>query len=249
MNKNESLSNESITEVITDDFSESIKKEFISPSSDIVKNLAEITVDNFMDDGLLKQIPILSTVISGFKITGGIRNFFFLKKLAIFFQEYRLNQIDPEKVSKFNNEFENDKTYRNKVVEFIIIQIDRLENLSKTEILAKLLLGYTEGNYDWNDFKDLVASLNIIHPKGIRVLNNNKNSIEQVNYIINSEPLKTTAKQEINLQKDIESIAILESAGLIFKGLVSPPKKSNVVGQETTMLTALGCNFIEYGLS
>lgn len=61
-------------------FLESIKENSI----DIVSNVAEVELDNFLEDGLWKNIPFVSTAVSLFKIGKSIRDIYSYKNLLNF---------------------------------------------------------------------------------------------------------------------------------------------------------------------
>jgi len=59
----------------------------------IVKDLAEIPIDSKIPDKLLKEIPILRTILGIFSVGKSIKEFLFTKKLSIFLTElYKTKQ-------------------------------------------------------------------------------------------------------------------------------------------------------------
>ena len=62
-------------------------------SVDCLSSLAEVGLDSIMEDGLFKDVPILSTVVSLYKIGGSIKDRHNMKKLITFLNEIN-NEID-----------------------------------------------------------------------------------------------------------------------------------------------------------
>lgn len=61
-------------------FSDSLEVDIVEG----VSELAEIGLDSIMDEGMLKEVPFLSTVVSLYKIGTSLKERHNLKKLAIF---------------------------------------------------------------------------------------------------------------------------------------------------------------------
>ena len=64
-------------------FGDSLKEDSVSCISD----LAEVGLDAIFEDGMLKDIPILSTAVSLYKIGSSIKERHNLKKLILFLSE------------------------------------------------------------------------------------------------------------------------------------------------------------------
>ena len=65
-------------------------------SVDCLSSLAEVGLDSIMEDGLFKDVPILSTVVSLYKIGDNIKDRYNIKKLIAFLNEIN-NEIPNEK--------------------------------------------------------------------------------------------------------------------------------------------------------
>lgn len=128
------------------DLTESFKYSMVSDDADeLLSNAAELGLDSFLEDGLFKDIPLFSTVVSVFKIGNGIKEYSYRKKLAIFLKGLRDGNIDPAKQKRHIIAFENDKKTRTKEIEYILVLLDRLIQETRAEHLAKFYLAYLEG--------------------------------------------------------------------------------------------------------
>ena len=73
--------------------SESINDNILS----ILSNASEIALDSILEDGLLKEIPFFTTLISVYHIGHQFSELHYLKKLAIFIDEINKNSIEEDK--------------------------------------------------------------------------------------------------------------------------------------------------------
>jgi len=59
----------------------------------ISENALELGIDSILEQGLLREIPVVSTLTGLIRIGVGVRDYLFLKKLLAFLQQ--LADIDP----------------------------------------------------------------------------------------------------------------------------------------------------------
>lgn len=176
------------------------KNELQKTALDMAFDYAEIGLDSIVENDALSEVPIVKTVLSFYKVGVSLRERDFIRKLLQFLHEFNLGQVSTEKAEEFSEKLEDNKSYREKVTEHVLLYVEKLETLDKAKILARLLLAHTQGHYDWEHFTHLSASLNRLHPYGLAILS--KNSFE-------SNPNQT-------LHLDPEQFEILASAGLAF---------------------------------
>ncbi len=129
-------------------FNDSLTSEIILTATD----LGEVALDSFLESGIIKDIPLLSTVVSLFKIGHSVGDAFYIKKLATFINEINRNVIEAEKLEKYKKLIhENPKKFK-KDIEFILVLINRFIDSEKSKYLAKLYVAYLEEKIDWKDF-------------------------------------------------------------------------------------------------
>ncbi len=129
-------------------FSNSLKEDTISCISD----LAEVGLDTVMDNGILKEIPILSTAIAVYKIGNSIKERHNIKKLTIFLNEINKGIADKQKRQEYQKKINNNKNFRNQEIEYLFILIDRYISYDKSQMLAKLYLAYLDDMINFEDF-------------------------------------------------------------------------------------------------
>lgn len=128
-------------------FADSLKEESIA----CIGEYAEIGLDAVMEDGILKDIPIVSTAIALFKIGNSITERHNLKKLLIFINEINNGIADEEKRKEYQQKLQSDEKFRNREIEYLFVLIDRYISYDKPQMLAKLYLAYLEGIIIWEE--------------------------------------------------------------------------------------------------
>ena len=121
---------------------------------DIVASLSELSevgLDSILEEGILKDIPFLSTVRAVYKIGNTIKERHNIKKLAVFINEINQNVISEEKRHQYQEKLNSNEEFRNQEMEYLIVLIDRYISLDKPRMLAKLYLAYLDGYIVWEE--------------------------------------------------------------------------------------------------
>ena len=109
--------------------------ELLSPSIDLSIDYSEIFLDDLLDNEVIKEIPIVKTVVGVIKTGIIVNQLWFAKKLLTFIREFNQGNIDSKKLAKFRSRFEKEDKYRKKVVENIMVFNDRFLEINKSKIL------------------------------------------------------------------------------------------------------------------
>ncbi|MBI2474184.1 MAG: hypothetical protein HYV68_00615 [Candidatus Taylorbacteria bacterium] len=115
---------------------EEIGKELIEPTFDLGTDYAELALDEFFDDGLLKEVPVVKTLVALVKTGIAIKERFFIKKFLVFLKEFHLDGEDKEELKEFKKKFDEDKKYREKITEQILVIVEQLDSVQKAKISA-----------------------------------------------------------------------------------------------------------------
>lgn len=116
----------------------------------ITKDFLEIGVDSVLNDGLLKDIPIINTVQSIAKLGLNIRDRLFLKKIIHFL--YNAKDISADLRKETIDKINNSKKYKTAVGEKLLFIIDRADEIEKAEYNARLFSYLLKGTIDYDDF-------------------------------------------------------------------------------------------------
>ncbi|RJP50164.1 MAG: hypothetical protein C4583_11070 [Anaerolineaceae bacterium] len=122
-----------------------------SDLSDLLQDYGEIALDSVVSDGILKEIPVINSIVGVAKIAISIRDKLLVKKLAHFLHE--LSDTTEKERMNFLQEFEEDPKEQRKIGENLLLLLDRLDNMDKPAMVAKLLKAYIKGEIDsFDDF-------------------------------------------------------------------------------------------------
>ena len=123
-----------------------------SDITEVVSGLAEIGLDSIMEDGLLRDIPFISTAVSLYRIGQSISERHNIKKLIIFLNSINEKTVDETKRRQYIQTITEDAEKRSKELEYVLVIIDRYIGYEKPTMLAKLYLSYLEEVINWKEF-------------------------------------------------------------------------------------------------
>lgn len=163
-----------VTESITKSFGESI----IKNASDAGVDTVEVMLDSFVQDEILRSIPIVKYAIAAYKIVDDIKGRYFLRKLQIFINSFNTGNATEADVRKRQAEFADGN--RDMELEYITIIVDRYLDLEKPAILAKLYLAYLDEIVTWDEFCSYSEVINTVLKCDIKYL------IDKEEYIVSN---------------------------------------------------------------
>lgn len=117
---------------------------------DIISDAGEIILDASMTDGILKDLPIIGTIVKLYKSGVGIKGYIFVKKLNRFLTA--LKDVPKEQREDFVNRINDDPEFKKKVGESLILILDRLDSIDKTDYIAKAFKKYMEEHISYEMF-------------------------------------------------------------------------------------------------
>lgn len=132
--------------------SESLATTISQEEVSIVSDLGEIALDSVLKDGLLKDIPFVSTAISLYRIGNSIREREHIRKLASFLDEIRLHTVNESEREEYLSKIRDNPKKRDKELEYALVIIDRYIGYDKPRMLAKLYLAFLQDVIDWERF-------------------------------------------------------------------------------------------------
>lgn len=120
--------------------------------SGVLGEFAEVGIDSLMDEGLLKDIPFVSTAVSIYRIGQSVHERHHLLKLISFLNAINAGIGDEVKRKEYRQKFASNEDFRNQELEYVLILTDRYIGFDKPAMLAKLYLAYLDAKIDWNEF-------------------------------------------------------------------------------------------------
>lgn len=122
--------------VKADIVSESMKDTIVNGDLSFIGDLGEVALDTIIDNNILKEIPIIGTIVGVGKCIGTVSNLIFANKLRSFI--FPIKETTQEERKNAIMKWEIDSKYRMHVGETLLGMIDRCDNILKAEWLSKL---------------------------------------------------------------------------------------------------------------
>lgn len=119
---------------------------------------SESVLDSLLENGLLKDIPILGNIVSALKLKGDITNFLFAKKLETFLTKLKSGNIDEIDPSIVNVDM------LRKIGSDLVFILEKASNLDKAKWLAQAVIYLTERRYDLDTFERLIYVIDRFSP-------------------------------------------------------------------------------------
>lgn len=131
----------------------------------LFSDAGEFTLDVLLQDGVLRDIPIVSTVVGFTRIGLGVRDYLFLKKTARFLRN--LADIPVQERKAFIKKLESEKGFRERVQENLLLMLHRLDNMQKPDMLGKIFRAYLMGQIDFDVYQKLCTAVDRIKIQSI----------------------------------------------------------------------------------
>jgi len=127
------------------------------PEKELAVDLAEVAVDAVLQDGLLKDVPIVGTLINLTKLAKSIPDRIFTAKVRSFVAA--LERVGDLQKDDFLTEMALDHNKRAKLSEVLTLTLDRIDDLEKADYVAYVFMAYVERKIDLTVFKRCLHSI------------------------------------------------------------------------------------------
>lgn len=109
-------------------------------------DITEIAIDQLLNEGLLKEVPVVKSLIAFVKTGYSIRDAIYIKKILLFV--LGVQKISEEKRLNFLKDISVFSKEKNRLLEKIFITLDRIDDSEKAILLAKAFKHLIVGNID-----------------------------------------------------------------------------------------------------
>ncbi len=134
-----------------------LKGAYNPEAKDFIEDLSQFELGALLGDDVLKEVPYIKGVVALFKVPLAIRDQLFLRKVAGFLAACP-RFTDTEKEA-FLREHLNDRQKSKKLAESIVLILDRLDDLEKPQMLAKIFAAFVQGKIGFDIFKRLATAI------------------------------------------------------------------------------------------
>jgi hypothetical protein len=125
---------------------------------DLSKDAFEVSIDQLLSDGILKDIPIVGTISNVFGITNSINNYLFTKKLLRFL--YGIKDIPQKQREKMISKIDDNLKYREKIGEYLLFLINHCEDDNKAGLLSWGFRSFLQDKVSFENFQRIANIIN-----------------------------------------------------------------------------------------
>jgi hypothetical protein len=119
-------------------------------------DLSEVLLDGLLKDGILKEIPIVGTILGMSKAAIRLKDYLFIKKVLKFLAE--LSSVSFEEKEEFLGKYDGTDEER-ELGETLILCLDRHENFKKPALFAKVFKAYVRNRLTNTQFHILATAI------------------------------------------------------------------------------------------
>ena len=120
-----------------------------SDLSSVLEDQAEVIVDQILKDGLLKDIPIISTITGTVKTVIAVRDYLLVLKLVKFLQGINITEKERD---HFEKSIGDDAEHRRTVGQNLLMLIDSLDDVTKADMVARLFKAFLQDTITYDEF-------------------------------------------------------------------------------------------------
>ena len=119
-----------------------------------IVEIAEVGIDSILEEGLLKNLPIISTLLGTTRTIKNICERNMLKNTALFLNELNSSKISELKLQEYKERIHDKKVKEQELGRVLILLNQYVDNM-KSLLLGKLFFKYVNQEYNWDKFCEL----------------------------------------------------------------------------------------------
>jgi hypothetical protein len=131
-----------------------------SELGDLGVDLTETLIDQLLEEGFLRDLPIVGTVVQLAKVSIDIANYLFLKKTLLFL--YSLKTVPEQQRRDFAQKLDSSEKLRKQVGENLLLALHRLDDMQKPALLGRVFGAYINGQVSLEDYQKLATAIDRI---------------------------------------------------------------------------------------
>ncbi len=160
-----------------DKLAEDFKKSLFNDSNEALSDYLEVGIDFFINDGILKDIPIVKTIVTVLKVGKNIHDRNLLKQTLTFINEFDKNNISDEQLKNYKERVENDSKKCEEELGRVLLLLNGFIDKEKSIMLAKLFKAYIKQLISWNEFCEYSEIVNRIFIQDLKILKDIYNKV------------------------------------------------------------------------
>ena len=189
---------------MSEDIQHALESSIVGPLvEDGLMDVAEYSIDEVINNEIIKQIPIVKTVIGTIQTGASIHDRLFLKKIVAFL--VGINHISEKQRKKVVDKIDSSKRYRMKVGEKLLYIIDKCDDYTNAENVAKLFSAMVNGDISYEQYLGASRILSRISMNELKLFmksyDSSSLSYEAINLLHTGLVFVDTEKPEVEVVK------------------------------------------------
>jgi len=136
--------------------------------TEVAKDIGEVALDSLLDDGILKDLPIIGTIVSVFNGAMDIRDRIFIAKIARFL--FRLSDVPIEQRRLFEERTCANQKLKRKVGMTLALLLDRLDDIEKPDFVAWCFGAYLNDTITFEVFRRMSSAIDIAFVEDLKAI-------------------------------------------------------------------------------
>lgn len=142
----------------------------LEPVFSTTLELGEVGIDSLLDDGIFKDIPIVSLVMGVGKTAQNIQERNLLYQTLNFIKSFNEKSIDEKKLKKYKEKIDKSSKIAEKELGRVLIILNSNVEVKKSQMLGKVFRAYIDEMIDWNQFCDLSEAISRLFISDINLI-------------------------------------------------------------------------------
>lgn len=203
---------------------------------DLAQDILEISIDNIFENEIVKQIPVIKSLLTFGNVCNSIKQRSNAKKFCKFLNELNSGSLSSDKLIWHINKLNNKPEHLNEELERIVMIIDSQTNFKKTQILGQLYKAYILNAFNQDYFFELTDVLDRLFLSDLKDLSNI--------YRLTNLEFNNFDKVSLGRLNAIGLVYDYSKNNLIYENHIPGKEfKSNIAG-----ITSLGKDFFKFGV-
>ena len=203
----------------------SLHNTLINVAGDWLPDIAEVGLDQCIEDGFLREIPIVKTLYSACKILYNVRERNLLKQTIHMIEGFRSYNVNQDELEIYRRRYEADARYAEKELGRVLIVLDRTIDAVKSRYIGRLYGAFVKRQISWECFCEMTEVTE-------RLFISDYNVFKRLVY---GTPFEAGVKEN-----ELYSASRIAGTGVIIEGTQSQLKTIAEIEKRTYTVTTLG---------
>lgn len=134
-------------------------KEILAPVGETIKDISEMGIDSFLDDGIVKDIPLIKSVFAVYHMGKSIYAHHMYRQLIAFLKGVDAGSIPETKRIEHTIQMDQNPEKAQKELHLVLYTIDRSNEEEKASYFGKLYRAFVMAEIGWGQFTELTEVL------------------------------------------------------------------------------------------